>query len=939
MLIKELKEFLIDFISTKIPVNEKEFSKKLDVLINEIFPTPRAITNLKRILESDYYLSIYLEDLDYLFQYLEIIIKISAFSNYLTDVMVRNPEFLTRFLSSGEFHKDFNYDDFSDELEKQISIYKSFEKKFDAIRRFKRLHLLRIGIRDILNLCEIEQTMLEYSFLTKAILNKVFVLSIEIQKINSSLKNIPDYILISLGKLGGLELNFSSDVDLICVYDNPDESNSSEVLEFYDKVAKDFIRVCSDTKDGSSLYRIDFRLRPDGKYSPLARSISYYQIYYETYGRDWERQMLLKMNFVSGNKILFDKFYKSLQNFVFPRSFIVPPQIFIQRFRKIYLDNLNDSNQTNNMNLKHFKGGIRDLEFSVQALQLLNGGRFNELRSSNTINTIRKLVDFNLIENQTGENLINAYKFLRRIENFIQLMDDRQLHSLPQDQDRFQNLIKYCGIKNATEFNRKLKFVRKTITDFSNKVFETNSIKPNKKLFEKLNVKDEESFKEKYQQLLSLITERSADQVISFENNLIDKFQSNLVKNIRRCENPEKVINYFYRLISNLHSSFQIIEILKNQKLLKTLVEIFDNADYLSQILISDKNIIDVFFSGRIFNQPSLENFNYTENEIRLFISHLMFNLFFGNLTVLEVGQLISEFLENLIHGLVQDNINKSKIDKNDFALVASGSFGTREMHFKSDLDLLFIFSDDVDQIYAEKFSVKLLSKIREIFKIFDFFQADSKLRPEGSVSKLSWTIEEFQKYVLNRMRVWEFQSYTKSRLIFGNQKIFDELIKLIKSRILMMDKNFIASEIKRNRINIKSQKVAVSGKEIDLKNGNGGLMDLQFLVQYEILINGFNQNLIGNNFFELTTKLSKSESNLRSNYKILSSNYLKLFKMILIQQVLTGRRSFVLDKSFNSKFIRKAFRIDKSTSIFDYFNRILKENFEIIQKTNPEIF
>lgn len=939
MLKKELKNFLKNFISTKIPINEKEFSKKLNVLINEIFTTPRVITNLKRILENDYYLSIYLEDLDYLLQYLEIIIKISAFSNYLTDVMVRNPEFLTRFLSSGELHKDFTYDDFSDELEKQISIYKSCDKKFDAVRRFKRLHLLRIGIRDILNLCEIEQTMLEYSFLTKAILNKVFVLSIEIQKINSSLKNIPYYTLISLGKLGGLELNFSSDVDLICVYDNPNEKNSSDVLEFYDKVVKNFIRVCSDTKDGSSLYRIDFRLRPDGKYSPLARSISYYQIYYETYGRDWERQMLLKMNFVSGDKILFDKFFNSLQNFVFPRSFIVPPQIFIQRFRKIYLDNLNEVNQTNNLNLKHFRGGIRDLEFSVQALQLLNGGRFNELRSPNTIKTIRKLVDLNLIEKQTGENLIHAYKFLRRIENFIQLMDDRQLHSLPQDQDRLKNLIKYCGIKNATEFNRKLKSVRKTITDFSNKVFETKSIKSNKKVFEKSNIKDKESFREKYQQLLNLISERSADQVISFEINLIDNFQSNFLRNIGKCENPEKVINYFYKLISNLHSSFQIIEILQNKKLLKTLVEIFDNADYLSQILTSDKKIIDIFFSGQIFNHPSLENFKYTEDEIRLFISHIMFNFFIGNLTVLEVGQLISEFLENLIHGLVQNNLNKSKIDKNDFALVASGSFGTREMHFKSDLDLLFIFSDDVDQTQAEKFSVELLSEIREVFRIFDFFQADSKLRPEGSVSKLSWTIEEFRKYISNRMRVWEFQSYTKSRLIFGNQNIFDELIKLITTRIQLIDKNFIASEIRKNRHNIKSQKVVVSGQSIDLKKGNGGLMDLQFWVQYEILINGFKQNLIGINFTDLITKLSKSESNLRSDYKILKTNYFKLFEMIIIQQVLTGRRSFVVDKGFDSKFIRKAFRIDKSTSIFDYFNRILKENFEIIQKTNPEIF
>lgn len=469
MLKIKLKDLLVKFLASKGFIVKEHFLHQFEKILHEVYPTERVLRNFTRILENDYYIPIYLEQQSYLLKYLEVILKISAFSNYLTDVVVRNPEFLTRFLSSGELHKNFLFEDFSQELDQQISIYKSYDKKLSAIRRFKRLHLLRIGLRDILNICELKQTMLEYSYLTQTILDKIYSIAFEINKAQTTLRKIPDYVLISLGKLGGLELNFSSDVDLICIYDNIDDKYSSNILEFYDKVVKNFIQICADTQDGSPLYRIDFRLRPDGKFSPLARSISYYQIYYESYGRDWERQMLLRMNYVSGNRDLFNRFYKSVENFVFPRSLLISPQVLIHRFRKIYLENLENDFETKDLNLKHFLGGIRDVEFSVQALQLLNGGKFRKLRTPNTINAIEKLVELKLIDATSGENLINSYKFLRKIENFIQLMDDRQLHTIPQDDDKFLNLVKYLGLKNSIQFNNKLKSVREFVQNFSKK--------------------------------------------------------------------------------------------------------------------------------------------------------------------------------------------------------------------------------------------------------------------------------------------------------------------------------------------------------------------------------------------------------------------------------------------------------------------------------------
>ncbi|MCX8057394.1 MAG: DUF294 nucleotidyltransferase-like domain-containing protein, partial [Ignavibacteria bacterium] len=857
---RELKNFVSDFLSKRFQITEKNFFESIEYIIEEIFPTERVLRNLKRIFENDYYLPIYLETPEDFLKYFEVILKISAFSNYLTDVMVRNPEFLTRFLSSGELHKDFSIHDFTNELNQQISIYKSFEKKIDALRRFKRLHILRIGLRDILNLCELEQTMLEYSLLTNSILEKAFQLSFEINQSKIERKKIPSYALISLGKLGGLELNFSSDVDLICLYNNPDEKYSSEVLEFYDKVVKDFIKICTDTKDGSPLYRIDFRLRPDGKYSPLARSISYYQIYYETYGRDWERQMLLKMNFVCGDKNLYDKFYRSIENFIFPRSSIIPPQVFIRRFRKIYLEKFSEENSSAVLNLKHFSGGIRDVEFSVQALQLIYGGRFNQLRSSNTINVIKTLSELNLIENNLALSLTNAYKFLRRIENYIQLMDDRQLHTLPQDKDKLENLVKYLELKSKKEFDLKLNTTRKIVREFYEKVFGQEE-KIYQLKFHSSKIYDKESFEKKFQKLINLIEEKSLNHLVTTQSEAISDFQERLIKALKQSENPERLITHFIKFISNLNTSFQILELIQNKKLFTLIAKVFEHSEPLTNSILGDKKIIDFIFSGTIFDlKNSYSPRRINEEEIKRFVFQLMLNFFTGNLKTNQVSEEITKFIDQILISIIQKKSYEFDLSDKEFAVLGMGSYGNFEMHFKSDVDVLFIFHNQVDENTSEKFSLNILSEFRNIFKLFDYFQIDSKLRPEGTISKLSWSISEIEKYIHQRMRIWEFQAYTKMRLIYGSEELFDSLVKLLQNQIRNFSFQTIAMEIKKNRQNIKSSKISFEQNSIDLKNSSGALMDLQFLLQYKILINSFNEKFIGKNFKATIEQLSKSD-------------------------------------------------------------------------------
>lgn len=935
---KQLIDYLVNRFSKILIEKELEiFIGEITPLLEEVFFSERTYLNLSRIIENDYFISAYAENLPLLKFYIEVIIKISAFSNYLTDIVVRNPEFLSRFINSGELYTNFFESIFENELNSTINAFKTFNKKIDAIKRFKRLHTLRIGLRDILNLTDIENTMLEYSLLTRAILDRVFNLVINNIKENEPEREIPEYCLVSLGKLGGLELNFSSDVDLMCFYD--DNENKPENLELFDSIVKKFIDVCSNPTNEGYLYRIDFRLRPDGKYSPLARSITYYQIYYESYGSDWERQMLLKMNFLSGSKDLYEKFQKFVHSFIFHGVFFDSPKVFIKKFRNIY-QNISSTDPTDNkINIKHFSGGIRDVEFSVQVLQLLNGKKINDLRTPNTINALKQLAKYKLITEKESQKLVKSYKFLRRVENFIQLMDDRQIHTLPADNEKIANLTKFLGFGESRQFYSQLDFTRKIIKNFAANIFgseETKRVEINRYINHS-KVKNPENIQKHYRLILNTLQENLS----GLTDETFEEFQKVILRRIKKSDNPEIFIKNLFRFISSIKTKLQIKELLTNKGLLDLTLLISELSEHLMTTLISNQRFIDLYFSGRLFNKDITEiNFqDLNDEEIKIFTLQIILNFLLKNFDSQDVNLLITNFVNSTFENLIQKIFIDYKLTKEDFSIIALGSYGTKEMHLKSDVDILFVFNNEIDPVSAEKFSLNILSSFRDKFKLFDFFQADSKIRPEGEVSKLSWRIDEMENYIKSRMRIWEFQSYTKMRLVAGSEEIFNLLLQFIRSKINELKSDVIANEIKKNKSLIRQNKIQAGRDFLDLKNSSGGLLDLQFTQQYLTLIDKSNfQNFIGKSFSQFCSDYSRFNKNYKPMLKKLSKNFNQIFTFILLNQIITGTKGHILSRNFNSKFVKQFLKISNTIRIFEYLKRLMDENYILIKEISPEI-
>ncbi|RKY93462.1 MAG: hypothetical protein DRQ13_09410, partial [Ignavibacteriae bacterium] len=390
--------------------------------IENHFFTHSSESNLLRIIEGMFDKLSFLNECVKYPHYVEILVNISVNSNYLTDILVINPEYFYWVVNPSTLESRLEKRAFLKEVKKKIDNYKTFNTKLHALKSIKRKELLRIGLKDIYNKTGLVEVTEELSILASNLISELFNLCYkETLAKNNITKTARRYCIVSLGKLGGNELNYSSDADLIIFYDKESKLNNKK---YYSEILTETIHLflqSAASAEAGPLYRIDLRLRPDGRNSPLCRGVNEYLNYYESRGEDWERQMLIKAEFLAGSKKLFEKFFTYLLPFIFPHTHTFPPIEQIKKLKTEVERKLKDEE-----NIKLIPGGIRDIEFSVQALQLLNGGNNKEIRTGNTLNALNELEKASLLTKKEKKTFETAYILYRKIEHYLQLMNNAQ---------------------------------------------------------------------------------------------------------------------------------------------------------------------------------------------------------------------------------------------------------------------------------------------------------------------------------------------------------------------------------------------------------------------------------------------------------------------------------------------------------------------------------
>jgi glutamate-ammonia-ligase adenylyltransferase len=713
----------------------------------------------------------------------------------------------------------------------------------------------------------------ELSILAAQLSGELFTICYQeiLNKYNSP-KPVGKYCLVALGKFGGEELNYSSDIDLILFYDKERKLNRLKYFsEILIETTQLFLKLSAEIT-GGFLYRIDFRLRPDGKTSPLCRSMQEYLDYYESRGEDWERQMLIKAAFLSGSSSLYNKFINYLLPFIFPSSFSVSPKKQILTMKENIERQINEEE-----NIKLSYGGIRDIEFSVQALQLLNGGKNKNIRSGNTLSAIEALRKENYISKNEAESLTSAYIFYRQIEHYLQLMNNRQTHLIPAEGELLEKMRAYLGFTDVNSFNNNVTTKRNDIR----KIYDSIIIEDDESYLISYDL-DEFTFEDKSKALRELQFLREGKGIIgnkTLDSQSIKGFQQieiMFIEFLKKSESPDRILSNFVRIIKQADLPSIWYSELRDETFFNLFMDLCEYSQYSVDLFAEDNELKEFILNKKVFIKiPTKE---LTEYKLKYTLLYLSAQLTVGLLNPVNVSEILSIVIHSKIKILFEEYSQKKKWNK-DYFVATMGSLGSSTITFYSDVDLVFIVRDLKKYDGIESHFQEVLALLRQNLKPFS---VDCRLRPEGESSQLVWDIEDSKSYFMKRARAWEFQALTKISFVCGNKRLFNSFTKAASSKVSKFSSILISKELKEMHKKITESTITTPVDLFNIKSNRGGLIDIEFIIQ-SILLNNAElfMNTLGKSFRE-QMELSQGKDLRASDNKelILSFDFLKSIQL-----------------------------------------------------------
>jgi glutamate-ammonia-ligase adenylyltransferase len=918
-----LKKLSDNFISSLIqlssgrilPKTLEDFFTLLEKESLKHYFTTRSESNLLRIIKSQYDISFFVNETIKYPHHIEILISIASNSNYLSDILVINPEFFYMLTDSSILESKLDQKSFSEEVEDRISRINSLDAKTHALNSLKRREILRIGLKDILQKADVADLTKELSILANTLTEKLFescyrfiLNKYKIEKVKQ------EYCIISLGKLGGNELNYSSDIDIIIFYNRESKFGNRYYSEILSETIQLFLEKCTSSEAGS-LYRIDLRLRPDGKSSSVCRSLQEYLDYYESRGSDWERQMLIKAGYLGGTKNLFLQFIRYIDRFVYPAVHFVSPLEQISKLRKIIEREVEGTG-----NIKLIPGGIRDIEFTVQALQLINGGKNEAIKTGNTLIALRKLLDAKLLTEYEKNILENAYIFYRRIEHFLQLMNNTQTHTIPKSGEIGEKLSFYLGLKSLKEFKERVKDYRKEVRAIYNSVVgENKKATDTNQIFTKIEFKNQQRATND----ISFLREGKGLTVSrKFDKTALEAFskiEEKVFNYLLNADDPDLCLSNFVRVIKQADFPSIWYNELTDENFLQIFLGLCEHSQFVIDLFAEDKVLRENFLSRDFLT----ENFDYTRLKNILF--KLAVQLSLRMIDPLTASKILSDTIRKKIQ-LPAEDFSKRKKWKEDYLIIVLGSTGTGTMTFASDVDLIFAVRNSGRYQNIQKDFQELLGHLK---KELSPFNVDCRLRPEGASSQLVWDFDKYIEYINNRARIWELQSLLKASYISGNEKLFSILIESFKQRVIKLSGKEILSGISEIRTKSLSSFPAEMNL-IDLKKNSGGLSDIEYVAHYFLLSNPESVfTFLGKSIHKILKELT-TQTKHKKVLNELADNYIFIKRLEIFNQIAFSSSSSKLSGD-EMKFekLARLMEFESGTALMKKLNSVLKINRE----------
>lgn len=928
----------------KEPSTRKNFIRIVVPLFNALLESPdpdRGLNNFERFLSAYPHKDLLYRDLIKNSTHLQWLVQFFSISQALSDALIRNPNFFD-WLRDPKTHA--RIDKTGGILKEAKSFISDDEIKItQAIFDFKSRITLYIGLRDFMNLDSFQKTVSLISMLADTCLEMACQatwreLTERFGEPKDRFGNHATFSILGLGKLGGLELNYSSDIDLIFIYSEDGQTTGKKTavreregmidnVLFFTKMAERIITILSDRSGGKAIFRVDTRLRPEGASGSLVRSLESYELYYSSLGRSWEKQAFIKARCVAGDKKLGQAFLSMIEPFVYRKYLDYKTLGDLQRIKKRIEDEVKKKGQTET-HVKLGSGGIREIEFSVQMLQLLYGGKIKSLRDPNTLSCLQKLRHANLVTKEELTDLTEAYVFLRRVEHMLQLEEERQTHVLPADETSQVYLAKRLGFFDQPhiEFSLTYGIHRQKVQQFFSRIFFEWEVKGDSERILWLNQIDEESemkdeIREKLLSFglkdperalehLRLLGQSDRELPVTSEiRNIFISVLPRILNSLYAAWDPDAALSRLPHFVEKYYARKTFYELLLGYShVVDLLVSLFGSGELLSQRLLNAPQFFDDLIGEGYLVEPFQVKFSSSIETIEKWKKHLaeiymLEMLKIGLRYVVKMDDVrkttgtLSLLAQEIISASASYLSRESNRPLPRLVIIGLGKLGTHELGFGSDLDLLFVCDGSPDEAFmAEDFVKKLIDLIGS-----NLYQIDVRLRPHGEQGALVPTFEKCKEYYSRGGELWERMALSRYRTIWGDQSLSDGLTQLLhqfvyRGGIRDKDKETFISlrdKIKRDRL--------LGKKGFHLKASDGSLLDIEFLIQF-LSLRYLKQKHEHKHLLESIKDLSAESILNTQEAGILSSAYLFYREIDCIMRLLLGNKSEILTE--NSKIL-----------------------------------
>ncbi len=755
-------------------------------------------------------------------------------SQALSELLVAHPDWLQPLLEPDYLNFPRREQGLRREIDhwlKPLLQRNDYEAAFARLRQFKQREMLRIAARDLGRLADAVQITREISLVADVSLDAVCRLCRQnlTQRLGqpfhldaSGRWQGSQFCVLGLGKLGGCELNYSSDVDVLFVYSEegnvfktpprPDEQSGKGLSnhQFFTRLAEKCIAEIAQVTPDGRLFRIDVRLRPEGKAGPLVRSLESYENYYAEWGQTWERMMLIKARPVAGDVALGAEFVEMVQSFRYPRSLSQRTVREVAAVKKrIEREIVKEGEMERNVKLG--RGGIREIEFIVQTLQILHAGRAPFLQGASTVPVLRKLAEYSLLPAPDARELEEAYIFLRDVEHRLQMEANQQTHTIPTERRARERLARLMGFASLAAFEAARRAHASQVRRVYDQLLAGDEPEPSSLLPD-----DADDSEEAWQELFARHSFRDparawqmvqiflhgpgyvhvSPRTVELARELLPRLLALCPQPAARAprqpgnrpvlSDPDRVLVRLDSFIDAYGARATLYELwTQKPSLFEMLLLLFDRSEFLAEKAISAPDLVyELELSGRLQRQKSvLETLqdlrhgagdadqrlwlrSYHQAELMRIGLRDILGLADFEQNLLELSALADACLQYALEVVAR----QAKFKGLPLCVIGLGKLGGREINYGSDLDIVFVTDCDPKHLpELQRLAAAFLELLGSRTELGAVFHLDIRLRPDGEKGLLVNTLQACEEYYRRRAALWEIQALTRVRPIAGD--------------------------------------------------------------------------------------------------------------------------------------------------------------------------